>query len=59
MIGFFKKLRSLDVSLFTEKKGRFTYLSWAHCVDQLLLADEQATWTFKEPTVYPDNTMMV
>jgi len=59
MTGFFKKLRSLDVSQFTEKKGRFTYLSWAHCVDQLLLADEQATWTHKEPTVYPDNTMMV
>tara|TARA_R110000822_G_scaffold39297_2_gene108033 strand:+ start:943 stop:1455 length:513 start_codon:yes stop_codon:yes gene_type:complete len=58
-MSHFRKLRSVDVSQFTEKKGRFTYLSWAHCVDQLLLADEKATWSFKEPTVYSDDTMMV
>lgn len=59
IVGFFKELRGLDVSQYTEKKGKFTYLSWAHAVDQLLLKDETATFVFKEPTVYADDSMMV
>lgn len=55
----FQKLRSLDVSEYIEKKGKFNYLSWAWAVDQLLLQDDKATISFKEPTAYPDGTMMV
>lgn len=55
----FQKLRSLDVSEYIEKKGKFNYLSWAWAVDQLLLQDDKATISFKEPTTYPDGTMMV
>ena len=59
IIGFFKELRGVDVSQYTEKKGKFTYLSWAWAVDQLLLRDETATFVFKEPTIYADESMMV
>ena len=55
----FAELRKIDVSQYVEKKGRFNYLSWAWAVDQLLQQDEKATWQFREPTIYPDNTMMV
>lgn len=55
----FAELREIDVSQYVEKKGKFTYLSWAWAVDQLLQQDEKATWQFREPTIYPDNTMMV
>ena len=59
MSNKFKELRQIDVSQYTEKKGKFTYLSWAWAVDQLLQHDDTATFTFKEPSVYPDGTMMI
>lgn len=58
-MGKFHELRQLDVSQYTMKKGKFTYLSWAWAIDQLLLKDETATFVFKEPTVYADESMMI
>ena len=40
----FEKLNKVDVSRFTEKKGQFNYLSWAHAVRELLKACPSATW---------------
>ena len=40
----FEKLNKIDVSKFTEKKGQFNYLSWAHAVRELLKACPNATW---------------
>ena len=54
----FKELRTINVNDHTEKKGRFTYLSWTWAVDQLLQEDPTATWTFGDP-VYFNETVMV
>ena len=46
----FEILNKVDVSKFTEKKGQFNYLSWAHAVRELLMSCPEATWevhTFK------------
>ena len=40
----FEKLNKVDVSKFTEKKGQFSYLSWAYAVRELLKACPEATW---------------
>ena len=40
----FEKLNKIDVSKFTEKKGQFNYLSWAHAVRELLKACPSTTW---------------
>ena len=40
----FELLNRVDVSKFTEKKGQFNYLSWAHAVRELLKACPDATW---------------
>ena len=55
----FKTLNGIDVTEWTEQKGQFTYLSWAHAVKQLLERYPSAEWDFLEPTVYKDGTMMV
>ena len=55
----YKDLRKIDVSKHTEKKGQFTYLSWAWGVDILLQHDESATWTYADPLTLPDGSMMV
>lgn len=52
-------LSSVNVNEHTEKKGKFTYLSWAFAVQELLKRYPDATWENLEPTVYPDGTMMV
>jgi len=54
----FNELRKINVNEHTEKKGRFTYLSWTWAVDQLLQEDPTATWTFGDP-VYFNETVMV
>ena len=54
----FNELRKINVNEHTEKKGRFTYLSWTWAVDQLLQNDPSATWTFGDP-VYFNETLMV
>ena len=54
----FLELRKINVNEHTDRKGKFTYLSWAWAVDQLLQQDPQATWTYGEP-VYFDESLMV
>ena len=58
-IKSFSEIRKIDVSKHIEKKGKFNYLSWAWAVDQLLQLDPAATWEYKDPTYYHDQTMMV
>ena len=55
----FLELRKINVNDHTEQKGRFTYLSWAWAVDQLLQKDSMATWTYGEPSTFQDGSMMV
>jgi hypothetical protein len=55
----YAELRKIDVSKYTEKKGKFTYLSWAWAVDTLLQHDELATWEYREPYKLPDGSIMV
>jgi hypothetical protein len=54
----FLELRKINVNEHTEKKGKFTYLSWSWAVDQLLQQDPSATWTYGEP-IYFAETLMV
>ena len=44
MSKFFDELNSINVNKFTEKKGQFTYLSWAWAVRELLKVDPEASW---------------
>lgn len=44
-MNVFETLSKIDVSAFTEKKGRFTYLSWADAVNVLLKHYPKAVWT--------------
>ena len=55
----FNEIRKINVNEHTEKKGKFTYLSWAWAVDQLLQLDPSATWQYNKPESFPDGTMMV
>ena len=55
----FEVLKAINVNDKTEKKGRFTYLSWVWAVDVLLTHDPLATWNYNEPMTLPDGTMMV
>lgn len=57
-IKTFNELRTINVNEHTERKGKFTYLSWAWAVDQLLQLDHTATWTYGDP-VYFSETLMV
>ena len=40
----FHKLNDINVNSFTEKKGRFTYLSWAYAVRELKKECPSPTW---------------
>lgn len=55
----YNEIRKINVNEHTEKKGKFTYLSWAWAVDQLLQLDPSATWQYNKPEVFTDGTMMV
>jgi hypothetical protein len=44
----FDKLDKIDVSSKSEKKGQFTYLSWAWAVRELLRVAPDATWEVHE-----------
>ena len=44
----FETLDKIDVSKRTEKKGNFTYLSWAWAVRELLKVAPDATWEVHE-----------
>jgi len=41
------KLINVDVNEHTEEKGKFTYLSWAFAVSELIKAHPDATWEVK------------
>lgn len=44
MTNYYADLSKIDVSEHIEKKGRFSYLSWAWAVDQLRKKHPEATW---------------
>ena len=44
----FNILDKVDVSAKSEKKGMFTYLSWAWAVRELLRVAPEATWEVHE-----------
>ena len=54
----FNELRLINVNEHTEKKGKFTYLSWTWAVDTLLQNDPSATWTFENPMSFNDTLMV-
>ena len=54
----FNELRTINVNEYTEKKGKFTYLSWAWAADQLLQLDPTATWEYKAPMSFGDTLMV-
>lgn len=54
----FKELRLINVNEHTDKKGKFTYLSWAWAVDQLLQLDPAATWDYQAPMQFGDTLMV-
>jgi anion-transporting ArsA/GET3 family ATPase len=55
----FQQLYAVNVGQHTEKKGKFTYLSWTFAVAELMKKDPLATWSFREHIIFPDGTMMV
>ena len=57
-MNHYQDFASIDVSRFTEKKGRMDYLSWPIAVDFLMKKDPLATWEFHEPQLFGE-TMMV
>jgi hypothetical protein len=46
--SIFNRLYKTDVTKHIEKKGRFSYLSWAFAVKALREADPEATWEVKK-----------
>lgn len=59
VVNNFVALSKINVNGHTEKKGRFTYLSWTFAVSEAMKVDPLTVWTFREPMVFPDGTMMV
>ena len=54
----FNELRLINVNEHTEKKGKFTYLSWTWAVNTLLQNDPSATWTFGDPVYFAESVMV-
>lgn len=54
----FNELRLINVNEHTEKKGKFTYLSWTWAVDTLLQNDPTATWCYDNPMAFNDTLMV-
>ena len=54
----FNELRLINVNEHTERKGKFTYLSWTWAVDQLLQNDPTATWIFGDPVYFNESVMV-
>tara|TARA_R110000824_G_scaffold85647_1_gene212667 strand:+ start:35 stop:634 length:600 start_codon:yes stop_codon:yes gene_type:complete len=46
--SLFEKLSKINVSKFTEKKGKFTYLSWSWAVSELKKVSPEAYWIIHE-----------
>lgn len=55
----FKELSQINVNEDTEKKGRFTYLSWSHAWKYVQKNSENASFELLEDIVYPDGTREV
>lgn len=45
--NYFAELAKINVNDHVEKKGRFSYLSWAYAVDELRKRYPDATWEVK------------
>jgi hypothetical protein len=54
----YNEIRKINVNEHTDKKGKFTYLSWAWAVDQLLQLDPKATWDYQSPMQFGDTLMV-
>jgi len=54
----YNEIRKINVNEHTDKKGKFTYLSWAWAVDQLLQLDPSATWDYQAPMQFGDTLMV-
>ncbi len=54
----FNELRLINVNEHTEKKGKFTYLSWTWAVDTLLQNDPSASWSYGEPVYFNESVMV-
>lgn len=58
-VNHFVELAKINVNDHKERKGRFDYLSWTFAVSEAMKADPATVWSFREPMVFPDGTMMV
>ena len=60
MTNVFAKLYPVNVNEHTEKKGRFTYLSWSHAWTEVCKHfPNSASYHFDDDLVYPDGTREV
>jgi len=60
MTNVFAKLYPVNVNDHTEKKGRFTYLSWSHAWTEVCKHfPNSASYHFHDDLVYPDGTREV
>lgn len=57
-ISPFQRLSQINVNEHIEKKNGLSYLSWAWAVAELLKADPNATWEYKEPIRWNDTVMV-
>jgi hypothetical protein len=57
-VSNYQTLRAINVNAHTEKKNNLTYLSWAWAVDQLLMQDPAATWSYGEPVRFGETLMV-
>jgi hypothetical protein len=54
----YNEIRKINVNEHTDRKGKFTYLSWSWAVDQLLQLDPSATWDYQAPMQFGDTLMV-
>ena len=59
MSDVFNKLAAVNVNEFTDKKGKFTYLSWTFAWIELMKLYPGATHDMLDDVIYPDGTMEV
>jgi len=55
----FKNLSEINVNENTEKKGKFTYLSWSHAWRYVQKNSDSASFELHDDIVYPDNSREV
>ncbi len=54
-----KRLSAINVNEHTEKKANLTYLSWSWAWATLMREYPDSSFSFLDPTVYPDGTMEI